>query len=155
MKRMRTKSSLRPLLPRHPPRPPRHLTLGNPIWAAALAVLLLLAGAAAAGQQNRAEQFRSSFLLFGTVFAEPGALLPGAEIEVRRADEQKYRWRARADRRGEFGIRVPLGAEYELKVTARGFQEQVRKVDARQGSREDLVFRLRPAPQKARQGAKK
>ncbi len=34
------------------------------------------------------------------------------------------------------------GAEYEMTVMAAGYQEQARKIDARTGNREDLVFRL-------------
>jgi hypothetical protein len=63
---------------------------------------------------------------------------------VRRADEQKFRWEAISDRRGELGIRVKQGAEYELMIEARGFKPQTRKIDARGGNREDLTFQLEP-----------
>ncbi len=120
--------------------------------AAACLGLALAAGAAA---QSRADKLRETFLVFGTVFTGRGQLLPGAEIGVRRGDEKKYRWRAVADRRGEFGIRVPMGAEYEVRVRAKGFAEETRKVDARQGSREDLTFRLSLPAEKPRQGEPK
>lgn len=87
----------------------------------------------------------NDFLLFGTVFTEKGFALPGAQIRVRRAGERKARWEARSDRRGEFAVRVPRGAEYEMSISAAGYQEQTRKIDARTGNREDLVFRLQPA----------
>ncbi len=87
------------------------------------------------------------FLIFGTVFEESGFLLPGAEIQVRRAEEKKVRWRQNSDRRGEFGVCVPPGAEYELTVKAKGFEEQSRKIDARTGNREDLIVRMKPLPQ--------
>ena len=106
-------------------------------WAAAPA-------AGAPGGQKSDPQ--SQFVLFGTVFTEQGLALPGAAIRVRRAGEKKVRWEARSDRRGEFGVRVPRGAEYEMSVSAAGYQEHTRKIDARAGSREDLVFRLAPAP---------
>ena len=99
---------------------------------------------AAPAKKSKTEVFERQFLMFGTVFTEQGFSLPGAEIRVRRAGERKVRWEARSDRRGEFAVRVPKGAEYELTVKAQGFQEQMRKVDARAGSREDIVFRLQP-----------
>ena len=128
------------------------------------ALLLCLAGLAAGwtpaaagdGQKkSKSEEFQSQFLVFGTVFSEQGAILQGAEIEVRWAGERKVRWRERADRRGEFGVRVPMGAEYEMTITAKGFVAQVRKVDARTGNREDVVFRMAPFPAKQKEGEKK
>ncbi len=86
------------------------------------------------------------FLLIGTVFTEKGFSLEGAELHVRRMTEVKFRWEARSDRRGEFAIRVPQGADYQIIVLAKGFQGQTRTVDAKAGDREDLVFRLVPAP---------
>jgi len=85
------------------------------------------------------------FLLSGTVFTEQGFALPGAEIRVRRSGERKTRREARSDRRGEFAVRLPRGAEYEMSVAAKGYQEQTRKLDTRAGNRQDLVFRLAPA----------
>jgi hypothetical protein len=98
-------------------------------------------------QQEKGKQaaFRGQFLVFGTGFAEPGFVLPGAEILVRRVGEHKVRWQARSDRRGEFAVRVPNGARYQIAVSAKGYQEQARELDATLGNREDGVFRLRPA----------
>lgn len=97
-------------------------------------------------EPKKKQRLADQFLIFGTVFEESGFLLPGAEIRVSRAGEKKVGWRQYSDRRGEFGVRVPTGAEYELTVKAKGFEEQSRKVDARSGSREDLVFRMKPLP---------
>ena len=58
------------------------------------------------------------------------------------SDEQKFRWEAMSDRRGELGIRVKQGAEYELTIEARGFKPQTRKIDAREGNREDLTLQM-------------
>jgi len=106
------------------------------------------ATAAASSDRNKTQKKRleEEFLVFGTVFTEQGFALPGAAIRVRRAGERKVRWQARSDRRGEFGVRLPMGAEYEMTVTAEGYQDQARKVDARAGTRVDFVFRLSPAP---------
>ncbi|MBI3404171.1 MAG: carboxypeptidase regulatory-like domain-containing protein [Acidobacteria bacterium] len=114
-------------------------------------VIIPAVSAASPGQEKKGpktESYLSQFLLFGTVFDKQGGLMPGAEIEVRRSNEKKVIQRAVSDRRGEFGIRVPMGAEYEVKVKAKGFAEQVRKVDARNGARLDMVFRMGPGEEK-------
>jgi hypothetical protein len=119
-----------------------------PLLALLLSLVIGLAQPAAAQaeepkkgpKQKAAEQF----LIFGTVFQESGFLLPGAEIQVRRAGEKKVRWRQLSDRRGEFAVRVPAG-EYELTVKAKGFETEARKIDSRSGQREDLTIRLKSA----------
>jgi hypothetical protein len=118
---------------------------------AALALLLALNSsatvrAAAAGQKEESKKpSKVGFLVLGTVFTERGFALPGAEIRVRRAGEKKVRGEARSDRRGEFGVRLPLGYEYEVSVKARGFEEQSQKVDGRSANVQDVVFRMKPA----------
>jgi hypothetical protein len=103
------------------------------------------AAAVEAGAQAQKGSHQDDFMLFGTVFTEKGFVLPGAEIRVRRAGERKPRWEARSDRRGEFAVRVPRGAEYEMSVSAKGYEQQTRRTDARAGDHEDLIFRLQPA----------
>lgn len=98
-------------------------------------------------EPQKKPRLADQFLIFGTVFEESGFLLPGAEIQVRRAGERKVRWRQTSDRRGEFAVRVPPGAEYELTAKAKGFEEQSRKIDARTGNREDLIVRMKPLPE--------
>jgi len=116
------------------------------VWIVAAALLAGVASApqAAADQKKKKQPLAEQFLIFGTVFEESGRLLPGAELRVRRAGEKKVRWRARSDRRGEFGIRVPTGEKYELTVEAKGFEEQEHKIDAKNGTRVDLVLRMKP-----------
>ena len=87
------------------------------------------------------------FLLIGTVFTENGFSLEGAQLRIRRAGDKKFRWETLTDRRGEFAVRVKQGADYEIVVRAKGFQEQTRTVDAKSGDREDLNFHLAPAPE--------
>jgi hypothetical protein len=108
------------------------------------------AGQTQAPEKNEKKKKHShahDFLLIGTVFTEKGFSLEGAGLHVRRMTEVKFRWEARSDRRGEFAIRVPQGADYQIVVLAKGFQVQTRAVDAKSGDREDLVFRLVPASQ--------
>ena len=155
----RTRSNPRPARALHPFLRLRHPNLWMCIYSERFRFLLLPvavlvlglgsalvapAGAAAGPQQKRPRPCQQ-FLIFGTVFQESGLLLPGAELQVRRAGEKKVRWRQVSDRRGEFGICVPTGAEYELTVKAEGFEVQTMKIDARVGNREDLTIRMKPA----------
>jgi hypothetical protein len=100
---------------------------------------------AVAGDERQGGSHAHDFVIFATVFTGEGFALPGAKVRVRRTEEQKFRWEAISDRRGELGVRVKQGAEYELTVEAHGFKSQVRKIDARAGNREDLTFQLEPS----------
>ena len=117
---------------------------------------LALAGAApslAAAPQKK--KGKVPFIVFATVFTEQGLAFPGAEARVRRAGEKKFRWEEISDRRGEFAMRVPMGEEYELSVTAKGYEPITEKVDARQSSRVDLTLHLVPASKQKRAKDKK
>lgn len=117
-----------------------------PAGGVTLATIHRAAEIAAENGQRKKGVHQEGFLLFGTVFTVEGLALPGAEIRVCRSNERKARWEARSDRRGEFAVRVPQGAEYEMSVKGAGYQEQTQKIDARTGNRADLVFRLAPVP---------
>jgi hypothetical protein len=95
--------------------------------------------------QNQANSHGHDFVIFATVFTGQGFALPGARVRVRLADEPKFRWEAMSDRRGELGIRVKQGAEYELTIEAHGFKSQTCLIDAREGNREDLTLRMEQA----------
>jgi hypothetical protein len=130
---------------RHPLPPFAHLntmwrmiTLLALVWAACAISVPVVAGSSRSQSNSHAHDF----VIFATVFTEQGFALPGARVRVRRADEQKFRWEAMSDRRGELGIRVKQCAEYELTIEARGFKPQTRKVDAREGDREDLTLQM-------------
>jgi hypothetical protein len=150
MKRKKTKRTFNTLLEffRHP-----LPSFGHPITRRMLpfAMLLLVLApgmipvpSAAAGDQKQTDSHAHDFVIFANVFTEQGLALPGAKVRVRRTDEQKFRWEAMSDRRGELGVRVKQGAEYELRIEARGFKPQTRKIDTRGGNREDLTFRMEP-----------
>jgi hypothetical protein len=94
------------------------------------------------GAQTASGSHAHDFLIFATVFTDQGFALPGARARVRRADEKKPKWEATSDRRGEFAVRVPEGAEYEMMVEASGFKPEVRKIDAREDTRTDLTIRM-------------
>jgi hypothetical protein len=116
----------------------------------ALALLLALlsgefAPVAAAQKETPQKPGKPRFVVLGTVFTEQGFALPGAEIRVRRAGEKKVRGEAVSDRRGEFGVRLSSGFEYEVAVKAKGFEEQTQKVDGRSANMQEVVFRMKPA----------
>ena len=136
---------LRPRPSRHPLAFIRHLIYGL-LLVVSLAGIAVRPAAADEKCGKKKQKLAEQFLIFGTVFDERGYIVEGAEIRVRCAGEKKVRWKVWSDRRGEFAQRVPTGAEYELTVVAKGFTEQERKVDAREGNREDMVIRLEPAP---------
>ena len=85
----------------------------------------------------------NDFLVRGTVFTQEGFALPGAELRIRRSAEKKFRWQTVSNSRGDFAVRVKMGADYEVLVRAKGFTEQTAPVDAKTGDRyKDLVFRM-------------
>lgn len=87
----------------------------------------------------------NDFLIRGTVFNEKALSFPGVELSIRVAGEKKYRWDSYTNSRGEFAVRVPQGASYEVAVRVKGFEEQTRTVDAKNGGNEEtVVFRMHP-----------
>jgi hypothetical protein len=97
----------------------------------------------------------NDFLLRGTVFDEKALALPGAELRIRRISEKKFRWETMTNSRGEFAVRVPQGADYELVLRAKGFAEQKKTVDARSGGNEErMVFRMELAADGKSKGRK-
>jgi Carboxypeptidase regulatory-like domain len=112
----------------------------------AVLILALAPGVISApvADQKQADSHAHDFVIFASVFTEQGFALAGAKVRVRRSDEQKFRWEAISDRRGELGVRVKQGAEYELAIEAHGFKSQTRKIDAREGNQENLTFQMEP-----------
>lgn len=87
----------------------------------------------------------NDFLIIGTVFTDKGYAFPGVELRVRRSDERKYRWDSYTNSRGEFAIRVPQGTDYEMVVHIKGFADQTKSLDAKNGLAEArIVFRMEP-----------
>jgi len=94
-------------------------------------------------QSQPTNSHANDFLVRGTVFTPEGLALPGAELRIRRASERKFKWNDASNSRGEFAIRVKMGADYEVVVRAKGYQDQSQQVNAATGERfKDLVFRM-------------
>ncbi len=88
----------------------------------------------------------NDFLIIGTVFTDKAFAFPGVHLRVRRSTEKKFRWDTYTNSRGEFAIRVPQGAEYEIVIVAKGFTDQSKTVSAKSGISEDsVVFQMQPA----------
>ena len=126
------------------------------LWAAALLVPVAFSQKPVQEQASASQSQSSSsakhgdknyshandFVIRGTVFTEKALSFPGVELRIRRSGDKKFRWEDRTNSRGEFAIRVPQGSQYEMVVHAKGFTEQARTIDARNGSGENnVVFR--------------
>ena len=139
------------------------------VFAAASLLFAALPGSLAAGPQEPSSsqqappaapkqkryKHANDFLMRGTVFNEKALALPGAELRIRRISEKKFRWETMTNSRGEFAVRVPQGADYELVLHAKGFAEQKKTVDARSGGNEErMVFRMELAAEGKSKGKK-
>jgi hypothetical protein len=89
---------------------------------------------------------KNDFLIRGTVFDDKALSAPGVQLRIRKAGDKKFRWESYTNSRGEFAVRVPQGSDYEMVVRAKGFAEQTRTIDAKNGGNEErMVFRMEPA----------
>lgn len=87
----------------------------------------------------------NDFLITGTVFDPKGYAFPGVQLKIRRSIEKKFRWTDYTNSRGDFAVRVPQGADYQIVMHIKGFADQARDVDAKSGLGETrLVFRMEP-----------
>jgi hypothetical protein len=85
----------------------------------------------------------NDFLLRGTVFNDKALSFPGVQLRVKRAGEAKFRWQTVTNSRGEFALRVPQGFAYELVIHVKGFTDQTRAIDAKNGGADQgYVFRM-------------
>jgi hypothetical protein len=87
-----------------------------------------------------------NFLIHGTVFNDKGLAFPGVQVRIRRRDEKKIRWQDATNSRGDFAIRVPHDASYEVLTHAKGFLDQAKTADAKAGlTDQTLAFKLEPS----------
>jgi hypothetical protein len=100
----------------------------------------------AAAPSKPGKKHANDFLIRGTVFNEKALAFPGVELRIRLAGEKRFRWESYTNSRGEFALRVPQGSSYEMIVRAKGFEEQTRTIDTKNGGdAENMVFRMQPA----------
>jgi hypothetical protein len=103
-------------------------------------------GASSSSKHTRSGH-ANDFLIIGTVFTDKAFAFPDVRLRVRRSTEKKFRWETYTNSRGEFSIRVPQGAEYEMVIVAKGFTDQSKTISAKSGISEDsVVFQMQPAP---------
>ena len=103
--------------------------------------------AAAQGAKPKASKYSHGhdYLIRGTVFNEKALSLRGAQLRIRRTGEKKYRWESYTNSRGEFAMRVPQGSEYEMAVHVKGYADQTRAINAKNGGADEgFVFRMVP-----------
>jgi hypothetical protein len=87
----------------------------------------------------------NDFLIRGTVFTNTGIAFPAVDLRIRRATEKKFRWQTVTNSRGEFAVRVPKGLQYEMVIHAKGFADQTRSFDAKNGlSDENIGVQMQP-----------
>jgi len=87
----------------------------------------------------------NDFLIRRTVFNEKALSFPGVELRFRKEGQKKYKWETFTNSRGEFAVRVPQGAKYEILVYVKGFASQTRTIEAQGGGNEEtVVFRMQP-----------
>jgi hypothetical protein len=84
-------------------------------------------------------------LIRGTVFNEHNFALQGATLKLRRASDKKNHWQTASNSRGEFAIRVPHGATYEMVAEHKGYATQTLEVGEKDGDR-NVVFHMEPVP---------
>src|SRR5262245_19074700 len=143
-------------------RPPRWSCVASTVALFTALVVVSLLGQEPAPPSNPASQTSATassnkpgkrqyshandFLIRGTVFNEKALSFPGVQLCIRRTGEKRFRWESYTNSRGEFAVRVPQGSEYEMVVRAKGFAEQARNIDAKNGdNQENVVFRMQPA----------
>jgi len=110
--------------------------------------LLALALLCVAGLAAR-EKPKPYAVVAGTVFREPGFVLPNAEVVLRMkvpppGVKHAKTLTTRSDGRGEYAFRVPAGkAEYAISVKADGFAADEKPAAIESEERVDIYFTLR------------
>jgi len=103
-------------------------------------------GTSSAKPGSKKYSHANDFLIHGTVFNEKALSFPDVQIRIRRAGEKKFHWETYTNFRGDFAVRVPQGSSYEMLVHVKGFADQTRTVDAKNGGIEErIAFQMEPA----------
>ncbi len=71
--------------------------------------------------------------------------MEGVKLRIQRAGARKPHWETFSNFRGEFAVRVPQGADYEIAAENKGFTRQSQAVDGKTGvAEEKVIFHLEP-----------
>jgi Carboxypeptidase regulatory-like domain len=99
------------------------------------------------GHAAKKHSHANDFLIIGTVFNQQSLAFPGAELRIRRIGENKFHWKTVTNSRGDFAVRVPQGASYEVVVSGKGFSDQAHNVDALHtgDTQQRISVRMEPA----------
>lgn len=90
-------------------------------------------------------------VIAGTVFRDPGYVLPEATVTLVRRDDPKHKKLAEmaTNSRGEFVIHVPATPEvYLVKASAKGFRAEEKEATVTGLDRVDMTFSLEPEKKK-------
>ncbi len=94
-------------------------------WSAACLVLILAVTAALPGGEKPKPRPKPKdyALIFGTVWGPDDVPLHGIEVNIRRSEQKKPKWRVYSNRLGEFEQQVPAGkADYILWASTKGLK---------------------------------
>ncbi|MBS1875050.1 MAG: carboxypeptidase regulatory-like domain-containing protein [Acidobacteria bacterium] len=93
------------------------------------------------GKEKAAEPFA---LIAVSVFREPGFAVPGAEIELAPAADEKFKkLKVTGDSRGEYVFRVPTpAARYAISASGKGLKTQTKTLAVEGEGRFDVTFML-------------
>jgi Carboxypeptidase regulatory-like domain len=87
----------------------------------------------------------NELLIRGTVFNEHGIAMRGVKLRIQRGDAKKPRRETYSNFRGEFAVRVPKGADYQIAAEITGFAKQSQAVNGKDGAAEEkIIFHLEP-----------
>jgi hypothetical protein len=97
---------------------------------------------------NKTKSKIPPFVILGTVFDEKAMAYPGVPVRVRLKGEKKFKWDTYTNSRGEFAVRVPEGADYEVFVHVKHFQDVSQFVSAKSGViQQQLSIKMQPVSQ--------
>jgi hypothetical protein len=99
------------------------------------------------GRGAKNHSHADDFLIIGTVFNQQSLAFPGAQLRIRRTGENKFHWKTVTNSRGDFAVRVPQGASYEVVISGKGFADQTQNVDALHtgDTQQRISIRMQPA----------
>ena len=71
--------------------------------------------------------------------------MQGVRLRIQRADAKKPHWETATNFRGEFAVRVPPGADYQIAAEIKGFAKQSQAVNGKDGAAEEkVIFHMEP-----------